>query len=573
MPFVFPLRFERTVRVVGVVLFMLGAGAALLPASAPAQPAPTPFPSWLSVSGNAGLRAEGYDASITPQRQPGLRSEAFANLSVEAFGAETGVDLLYSTENNELRQSMNRLSFNTSWEWGEVSAGTVSPDYSQYSLNGATLRGGAFELTPGGLTFGAAAGRSQRAVEPSTENGFRRPSYARWLYAGRVGLGAEQGTHLHLIGTYARDRRSSLDDAPEVRPKENVTLTPDFQMALFNQRLTLSTELTISVFTPDTRARQVAPDAAIISAAPIKPRVGTHVDFASQSRLQLNVGPVRVAADYERIQPGFRSLGLSRTRGDQEVVGLRPQVQLFSNAVTVGLTLRQTRNNLSDQRVTTRRQRQIGGNVQARFSRSFSLSGTVMRTTSETEPTGRSDSLGAALNRQFQNRTVSLTPTLTLRSGSVSHTLSLTGNLQRFRTQTEGAPAARETNRSNLTTTLSYSASFPSGFSFTLSGDLLQNDASRTSSTSYGLSGSISHGFFDRALQLSLNGGWSADRRTGGAARQRAQQFRGSVDASYQLPIGDRVHFSVKNLVNRSGAGTGRDYRETRVSMRYSHSF
>lgn len=563
--------FERAVRLVGAILLLAGAGLGLLPATAPAQTPSTPFPSWLSVSGNAGLRAEGYAASITPQRQPGLSSEAFASLSVEAFGATTGIDLLYSTENNDLRQSMNRLSFNTSWDWGEVSAGTVSPDYSQYSLNGATLRGGAVELTPGSWTFGTAVGRSQRAVEPSTEAGFRRPAYARWLYAGQVGLGAENGSHFHLIGTYARDRRSSLEATPDVRPKENMTVTPDVQVALFDQHLTLDTEVTLSVFTPDTRARTATPDAPFIDVIPFEPRVGTHVDVAGKSRLQLDVDPVRIEARYERIQPGFRSLGLSRIRGDQETISLRPQVRLFDSDLTLSLNAQQTRNNLSDQRLTTRRRRRIGGNVQARFSRSFSLNGALRYMTSETSSTGRNDSLGTALERQLNTWTASLTPTLTVRSGAVSHTVSVTGNLQFFRSRRAVSTGTNETRRDNLTTTFSYSLSFPSGFAFTLSGDFLRNSDPRGTSRSYGTSGSISHAFLDSKLQLSVNAGWSADRRSGGAFVRRAQQYRAGIDASYQLPFGEQLHVAVKNLVNRSRAG--RDYRETRVSMRYSHSF
>lgn len=531
-----------------------------------------PFPvSWLALSGNAGLRTNGYNASNISSRQPGLSAEAFANLSAEVFGASTGLDLLYSTESNELRQSMNRFSFNASWEWGRVEAGTVSPEHSQYGLNGATLRGGALQFTPGSWQFDVAAGRSQRAVAPSFDVAFRRAAYARWLYAGSVGVGPESGTRGSLSGTYTRDLVSSLEATPAVRPKENMTLSPEIQISLFEQRLTLRTEVTASVFTPDTRARAVAPEDSQIDALPLTPRVGTHIDLAGSSRMSLELDPFRLETRYERIQPGFQSLGLTRIRGDQETVRVRPQVQLFDNALTLGLTLQQTRNNLRDQRLATRLQRQLGVNAQSRLSRSLSVSGSYMRMVNVTTPTAPGDSLSRMMEQRFVSHTASLSPSLTVRSGTITHTISLTGNAQH--SQSQIASRGDPSGSNNFTTTLTYTTSFPSGLSLTASGDAMYNDGTQSQTTSYGTTVSASYAFLERALRVSGDVGWSGDRRRGLRRDQRARQYRFSLNTSYDLPFGERIHGSVRNLVNQSVGGTGRSYRETRVSLRYTHSF
>jgi hypothetical protein len=85
---------------------------------------------------------------------------------------------------------------------------------------------------------------------------------------------------------------------------------------------------------------------------------------------------------------------------------------------------------------------------------------------------------------------------------------------------------------------------------------------------------------------VSTNVGWSADRRSRPAAtlgsaqrgarrvRGGAQQYRLTLNASYRLPFGDRVRLSGSHLINQpvGGAG-GRRFRESRLSLRYQHSF
>lgn len=558
-----PVRFDCTQRVL-LVVATLTLGRCVLPASGHAQTGASPFWSWLSVSGSAGVRADGYAASDIPSREPGLSSEVFADISAEAFGATTGINLLYSTQSNELRQSMNRLGFNTSWEWGQVSAGTVSPDYSQYSLSGETLRGAAVELTPGRWRFGAAGGQSKRAVESRSSNVFQRSAYARRLYAARLGYGSDRGSGAHLIGTYARDRPSSLPASTEVRPAENLTVTPDFRLALFDRRITLDTELTVSVFTPDSRAAQLS-DIPFSGALPITPRVGTHVDYAGTSQLQLRLDPLDVRARYKRVQPGFRSLGLSRIRSDEETIELRPQVRLFDNAVTVSLTLQQSRNNLLDQRLTTRRRRQGGMTVQGRVSRLLSISGSLMRMNNVTTATG-SDSLSQAMERRFGTTTASVSPSLTIQGESIVHTVTLSGNTQ----QSTIRPGTGSTQTRNLSTTLTYTTSFPSGLSLTVNGDMLHNTGRLSSRTSYGTNGSVGYTFLEGTLRTNTNLGWSVDRRAGHAQQY---QYRIALDSSYRLPFGDRIQLTLRNLNNVAAQGGDRSYRETRVSLRYSHSF
>jgi hypothetical protein len=137
----------------------LATGTALVPGLRAQNNDPFGLPE-TGISGSVGVTGGLYGTSGIDNRRPSAYSELSADLSFKLLGFESGLSLLYSTESNSLRRSMNQLVFSRSWDWGQVGAGTISPSYSEYSLNGATLRGGSVELTPGPMNLALSAGRT-----------------------------------------------------------------------------------------------------------------------------------------------------------------------------------------------------------------------------------------------------------------------------------------------------------------------------------------------------------------------------------------------------------------------------
>jgi len=66
------------------------------------------------ISGSVGVTGGLYGTSGIDNRRPSAYSEVSADLSFKLLGFESGLNLLYSTESNSLRQSMNQLGFSRS---------------------------------------------------------------------------------------------------------------------------------------------------------------------------------------------------------------------------------------------------------------------------------------------------------------------------------------------------------------------------------------------------------------------------------------------------------------------------
>ncbi len=330
----------------------------------------------VQFSGTASMYSEyGWvtgDSLVEPR--PELRFNV--NPSLSLFGFPIGLDMLLSTQENPLRQQLDKFKlFLNPKKWLEsqtnlsgfalsfksLELGSCNPSWTPYTLSGAPVFGGAVELNPWYVYAAAAAGRNQRrvAVSDSTEG-----AYVRMLYSGRFGFGKKEGTHFYLTGLYAGDDTVSpagnwrpnpndtTDTYEVVRPQENYVLGAEFNLSLARDAFRLESEVTGSELTRDKRLPvekwDWLPDWA---ANTFKPRMSSSVDFAFKLRPSLNVLDTRVYGKLEFVGPGYQSLGAPGLRNDNMAMGGGIERSFFDNAVSVSAAYTSEHDNLLAQAV------------------------------------------------------------------------------------------------------------------------------------------------------------------------------------------------------------------------------
>jgi len=504
----------------------------------------------LQVRGGISASAQAYTVSGIDQRRAPATLETAANLSFNLLGLRSGLNLTYSTDQSRLRQSVNQLAFNTTWGWGEVAAGDVNPSFAKYGLRGTTLRGGMIELDPQRVRLALAAGRSNEAIGPGDNVSLRTVSFQQMAYGGRAGYGRERGTHLYLTGVYVRDVVGSIDlsaaddvttlGADEaITPQENWNLTTDAGLALFQRRLSLQVQGTASLLTRDVRAPEIN-DLLPVSVGFLTVRRGSYIDYAGEASLRLNLPAADLRASYERIQPGFKSLGVPQMRSDQERIRVQPTLSLLNRRLNVSLNGARTRNNLSNQLLSTAKRLQLGTTVQARIAQPLTVSASYMRLRNANDPAP-----GAPNPDQTQllqiTQTASLAPTLTIRRASgLTHALSVSGSYQTTQDQSRAVEQGLRpaVNTQNLSSTLSYSLQLPSGFSPSITGNFLTSDAGTSQTRVLGLNAGVGHAVLDRTLRLNLTAGWSRNRVT---TQQSAQSMLTLLNPTIDFAEGDAL--------------------------------
>lgn len=530
----------------------------------------------VQVTGSAGFSSELYGVSGIDSRRPAASGRLFANLTAEGPGFRYGLDMNLSTEQSSFRQNLNQVGLNASYRWLSVSAGDIRPVFSKFSLNGQNVRGGYVEATPGNFVIGAAGGRSQRAVKPSEKRPRAIPVFDRWMYAAKAGYQASGSDYFHVIGTYGQDASSSLSPGLrsefELMPAENTTLSTEFGKRFLGNRLNLDGTATWASHNGNTQlgARgQNSTGGRVLSFS--GDGTGSFSDYAGRVNLRFSESNYSLGTSYERVQPGFISMGLPYLRNDQEQFRFNPQVQLADRRVRLGLEYSRARNNLSGQLLNTNVRHHIGVNTQTRMSERLSVGGAYRLMLNNVVPERSSSS-----NDTHQStHTVTLTPVYKWNQNGASHNIQLSSNLQLFSMERTVNGEGFENDFTNLTNSLNYSLTLDSGMSMSpgithVVSRSAQNDLDALRSRL-----SISKDFFDRLITMSTSASYTSNTTSFGGTVDRpdmkSDQLSLNITAGYRLPIGDYLRLHIRGL--RNSSDTGPDFSEVQARLQLNHRF
>ena len=533
----------------------------------------------VSLSGSAGLSAKGYSASGIAERKAPAALEAFARVSFDLAGLTSGVNLTYSTDQSGVRQSINKFAFKTAWKSGSIEVGDVSANYSPYSLSGVTTRGGSIEQHAGPMYIAFAGGRSRRAVDVSRLESFRGASFTRYVFGTRFGAGDPSGSHFHLIAVYGKDRENSLEEPGDLTPAANVSLTPSFALSLFGKALKLTAQVTGSVYTSD-YTETIETDTALPAFAKEFVTEGSQYDFAGNFALAFQRPDYGFAADFTRVQPGFRSLGLSQIRSDEQTIRFAPRFRLLNGRLNFTGSVGRTQNNLYQTLLTTLTRDQASAAIQAQVSRQFGIAASANVLSNVSDPTPGSPATAAALQQKQIGSSFMVAPTLLLQSAAgTSQTLSVSGARQSFEDRSDAVLDGTRMgfNSTNNSLTAVYSLRFPSSLSVTLTGNLVASDA--TTSDANIRNANLAVGYRPLAtLNATVSGGWSAStiKIDSGdvTTEQTGTQWNGGLTMSWSVTRAAAVRLQIRGVANRSDASVAfGDYEEIQSTLSFTQRF
>lgn len=246
-----------------------------------------------------------------------------------------------------------------------LGVGTNYPSYSDYILNGVPVTGFNTEINPGIFYTAFTASNNQRALDNA--------AYQRNLYAGRLGLGTKDASHFLLTGLYVSDDASSirLDSTNQtLAPRENSVLGVDGKISMFNDHLTLETEGAVSMLTRDTRDAEFTNDAIpSFLKSIITPRISSSADFMYTGKLSYrnDESATNISAGVKMIGPGYSSLGVPLLRNDQFIYEAKFNQRLFDQHVSIGSSFRNAHDNLISWKSSRTTMTSIGVNLGFNF--------------------------------------------------------------------------------------------------------------------------------------------------------------------------------------------------------------
>ncbi len=314
----------------------------------------------LKISGSISARATLFSSQPSEARQSfTYQLTGSVNLSLyELLNIPLSFNLNNYGANFSYPSLPNRLSLHPSYKWAKAHIGDVSMSFGPYTLNGHQFTGLGVELSPGRWQVSAMAGRLLKRVDADPNIPSLQVGYERWGYGLKTRY---EGSTFALGGTVfaARDRdgRISFDiDALGVYPKGNIALGLEGSLSLIKD-LKLSLEYGLSRMQQDLRSAEVSYYHAL--------RADVSYSFVGNT---LGIG-------YERIDPGYATLGAYYFNNDYENLTLNYSRSFFDSKLSLALSGGLQRDDLMGQK--QEHNKRFVGSAQVGFTPSEALSASV----------------------------------------------------------------------------------------------------------------------------------------------------------------------------------------------------
>ncbi len=305
------------------------------------------------VSGGLNAYSAFYTTDLGEPRQVPLTWGLTARLEFRIYDLQIPFSLTISERQRSFRQPFNQYGVSPRYKWVRAHIGYRTMHLSDLTMSGQNFLGAGLELTPGKLRFGVMYGRLRKEVFADTTNTVpAEPAFERWCAAGKLGFGSE-GSHVDLVLLRAWDRYDAIALAKgaygNAQPEENAVLGIDLAQAL-GKRVRLQVDAAFSLdnvgAVPDERTTSQADisrkyDSFLFNVDPTT-RIGT----AIKAGLGYSIRGISLAANYERIDPLFRTLGCYYFSNDVENIRGTVGFGFFKQKFRVQGSLGRQRNDL-----------------------------------------------------------------------------------------------------------------------------------------------------------------------------------------------------------------------------------
>jgi hypothetical protein len=328
------------------------------------------------ISGGLSTSSIFYNTSQNSTRAP-FTYFLQGNLNIGFYQFNMPISYSYTNQGSQLEYEVpfkfNRLSLHPKYKWIQGHIGDVSMSFSPYTLNGHQFTGGGVDLTPkGNIKVSAMVGRLLKATEDDAD-ARTIPAFSRFGYGVKVGY-KEEKYAIGLIGFYAKDKINSIAIVPDekgITPKENLVISLEGAYKVL-ENFSFKGAYASTAITQDLRAVQIDGNGEGLSGMFLDNRASTEYYTALQAGFEYTIGKTALGVGYERIDPGYETLGAYFFNNDFENITLNFNNTLFKDKLNLSFNIGYQRDDLNNQKeqATSR----TVGSLNANFTASKKLS-------------------------------------------------------------------------------------------------------------------------------------------------------------------------------------------------------
>lgn len=296
----------------------------------------------VSITGGVNLSSVFYNGNAGSGRDP-FSYILSGNVGLRLYGVSIPASFTFTNRGFSYNYSYphvpNWLSLHPKYKWVTGHIGDITMNFSPYTLSSVLITGVGADLAPKSSKFkySLVYGRLQKAVEYRPDNGNTLATYKRMGYGAKVGY--DNGAYKAGVSLFmAKDDLNSLNKKPDslqIYPQQNTSISFEGSFPVI-KNLVLKTEYGISVLTKDLRAPKVTDSNSVGSLINLLGgRLSSSLYKALKSELTYTIGSSMLGAGYERIDPGYQTLGAYYFTNDVENITAIFAQSLFKGKINL----------------------------------------------------------------------------------------------------------------------------------------------------------------------------------------------------------------------------------------------
>ena len=503
------------------------------------------------------------------------------NVNIYSFSLPISYSFSNQGENlgYQLPFNFNRISLHPKYKWATAHIGNINMSFSPYTLNGHQFTGGGVDLVPpGSFKISAMSGRLLKAVNDD-EDPRTIPAYNRIGYGLKTGI-EKDNFKMDLIGFYARDDQYSIDSIPEAKgvlPQENLVISL-LGEAKLGKNFTLNAEYASTAITKDTRAEEIENPGDSPLGFFFNNRASTEYYSALKTRLRYVAGRVSVGLGYERIDPGYATLGAYFFNNDFENITLDASNTFFKDKLILVFNIGYQRDDLNNLKAnsTNRTVGSVNATLNLTEQLTFAASYSNFSTFTNIKPNqfdeiNDADLLDEELEsldfRQLsQSANVNINYILsnkktTKQNLSLNYALNDVANEQGGIVRVGDASSFHNVNAAHSINFTERSLSINTAINGTY------NTIGREDATTWGPIVSVAKYYFDKTLNARLSVGYNNSRNTTNSTG--VTNLRGAVTYTFK----ERHNFDLNAIQLFRNGGSGGNLSELTATFGYNYTF
>ncbi|HIP48468.1 MAG TPA: hypothetical protein EYG92_05830 [Lutibacter sp.] len=244
----------------------------------------------------------------------------------------------------------NRLSLHPKYKWIQAHIGDVNMTFSPYTLSAHQFTGGGLELSPkGGFKIATMYGQLIKATEDD-EDPRTIPAFKRMGYGSKISYTGKKYS-VGVIGFYAKDEINSITAVPDekgVVPKENLVLSLEAGYK-FTKNLEIKAEYASTAITQDLRAEDQDLSSGLAGGF-FNNKASTEFYSAIKTAIDYKIKKSSIGLAYERIEPGYETLGAYYFNNDFENITVNTTTMLFKDKLNLAFNIGYQRDDLKQQK-------------------------------------------------------------------------------------------------------------------------------------------------------------------------------------------------------------------------------